>query len=1119
MKFKSNIEVQAGIEDKDGQVGSNGQILASTGSQVDWIDPANIVTSATDVIIECKNTSGVTIAKGTPVYQTGNVGATAVIEVAVADASDEDKMAAIGLLQSDLINNAFGYVVVTGELLNITTSPIDGSTPTVGDTIYVKPGGGLTLTKPTGVNFIQNVGLVGKVSGGNAGSLTVSSIMRSNDVPTPLYIDHDNQRLGVGETSPDVKLHVAGDDTAAAFSTVLKVESTADEGSLQDIHIYNQYDRDIGIKFETLGGENYIWQDSNSDDALIISTGGSSRANDAALILEQDQDVIVPNGRLGIGATNPSAKLEVSAGATASVDIAHFSNSNNIAKAKISLSANSSGELSLIDGSNNTDVFITSNGNSYFNSGKVGIGTTSPGASLEVASTTDDYVAKFSHSTATGYAPGSILLQAGQGNSRGQGLFHYNTEADENWFTGVPYNVQSKKWIVANKYSTTQDVDTAQLTHALLTIDSDTGNVGIGTPSPSASHKLDVNGAGRFSGNVTSTGNISARSFDMNSTYESSNQYLQLHKNQANDGGILLRSRTAAGAGQVDWQIVNQGTTGDLKFYAYGLGGNAFVLDRETGNLQLPEYGAGTLVSDASGNITVSSGGGAGGPYLPLSAGSGEILTGDLAMNNNIGIITKDSSGAFRDILKLNSSNILEIGSSSLATNTIFKNSGNVGIGNTSPVNGKLVVTSGVDGPLNTVRIQHTRDDADVDTRALEIDMNLSGADTTTGDRTNRGIYVDLDSSADGDDAHEHRIHGIESDVKFTGFSDIVRAGQFYAESGNITEKTAQLVGVFGQAIHDANSTNGGVSNMMGVYGYSQPQDLGDVDNAFGGYFLVNIGTNRGNADIGVTKGVEGEISIDKSSTINYGTMIGMSSVIDNNEGTVPNFGNQYLFKGDYQGTKGDNAYGIYTEGDKHYFDGNIGIGATNPTSRLTVGENGITTKIATVTIGDTTAGASLTLRGGSPTIYFDRTGTDPENKILMDSAGLEFKTGTLDAEGDVDFKINPNGDLQLSKGAKISNQENTDIDSAAAEVVATVAISYTAAFFDFVVKKGTNVRSGTVYACHDGTNVEFTETSTNDLGDTSDVTLSVDKTSTNLRLIATVTSDDWSVKSLIRAI
>jgi hypothetical protein len=88
-------------------------------------------------------------------------------------------------------------------------------------------------------------------------------------------------------------------------------------------------------------------------------------------------------------------------------------------------------------------------------------------------------------------------------------------------------------------------------------------------------------------------------------------------------------------------------------------------------------------------------------------------------------------------------------------------------------------------------------------------------------------------------------------------------------------------------------------------------------------------------ADVGVTKGVEGEISIDKDVAINYGTMIGVSSIIDNNEGSVPNFGTQYLFKGDYQGTKGGNAYGIYTEGDKHYFDGNVGIGTTSPTGKF----------------------------------------------------------------------------------------------------------------------------------------------------------------------------------------
>ena len=130
-----------------------------------------------------------------------------------------------------MINNAFGHVVITGELLNITTDPIDGLTPTTGDTIYLKSGGGLTLTKPTGEgNAIQNLGLVGKVSGGNAGSITVASIMRQNDVPNlptgkiwvgdgntivsdVVYLDEVNERMGINTTSPTASIHVVDNTT------------------------------------------------------------------------------------------------------------------------------------------------------------------------------------------------------------------------------------------------------------------------------------------------------------------------------------------------------------------------------------------------------------------------------------------------------------------------------------------------------------------------------------------------------------------------------------------------------------------------------------------------------------------------------------------------------------------------------------------------------------------------------------------------------------------------------------------------------------------------------------------------------------------------------------------
>ena len=134
----------------------------------------------------------------------------------------------------------------------------------------------------------------------------------------------------------------------------------------------------------------------------------------------------------------------------------------------------------------------------------------------------------------------------------------------------------------------------------------------------------------------------------------------------------------------------------------------------------------------------------------------------------------------------------------------------------------------------------------------------------------------------------------------------------------------------------------------------------------------------------------------------------------------------------------------------------------------------------------------------------------------LVTDANAAVSTRTLTAANlslgssdDVTF-----GSITISTG-KIDYGTNTDVDTGT-ENVAT-ATGAEAAFFDYVVKNGTNIRSGTITAATDGTNVEYNEVSTVDLGSTSDVKLKVVLSSGDLILQATTISDNWNVSSFVR--
>ena len=91
---------------------------------------------------EVKNVSGVSIAKGDPVYVTGFSTKTT---VAKSVATDLTSFPVIGLATTAIANGADGVVLVSGIFTGLNTSSY-----TAGNILYVGTSGGLTATQPAG---------------------------------------------------------------------------------------------------------------------------------------------------------------------------------------------------------------------------------------------------------------------------------------------------------------------------------------------------------------------------------------------------------------------------------------------------------------------------------------------------------------------------------------------------------------------------------------------------------------------------------------------------------------------------------------------------------------------------------------------------------------------------------------------------------------------------------------------------------------------------------------------------------------------------------------------------------------------------------------------------------
>ena len=237
------------------------------------------------------------------------------------------------------------------------------------------------------------------------------------------------------------------------------------------------------------------------------------------------------------------------------------------------------------------------------------------------------------------------------------------------------------------------------------------GKVGIGTASPTAT--------------LTISSDVGA-----DGSWNKSGILIENTSTTTGEPTLAFRNAGTAGTGANYWHTgLNQSNIYKLAYGTSFTDGNTKFELATDGGLRLNSYTQGFLQTDANGNVSTSGGGTLpGGPYLPLSAGSGFPLTGELYVNSNTYSQTYRSSRTDGEIYiqATTANDFVSIGTQ-VANNLMrIQGNGNVGIGTANPQHG-LDVYNNSD---NKYVARFTQDHA-----------------------TGYGILIDVDSTSNNDPA------------------------------------------------------------------------------------------------------------------------------------------------------------------------------------------------------------------------------------------------------------------------------------------------------------------------------------------------------------------------------